>query len=430
MKTSRFNLVIPARGEYLIYNTLSGSQIMVDDKALNIFQGLPDLCGVSEDDVRLLEEIKGIGIIVDDEIDEGLELEYWFQKIKFDSSLLNITLLTTYACNLACTYCYEDGVGSKASLDPGMTSRIIEWIKKKSDQIRPRELRINFFGGEPLMNKRAIKDISRELKAYTVEKGIELSLWIITNGVLLDKDLVRELVPMGLKRIKVTLDGNRAQHDAKRKFKNGMGTFDIIMENLKGIAGLVPISIGGNYNDQTKGSIPALLDIIVESGLKENIADVIFKPIFGRPGEASCNPCSFSDTNPEDMLWIRDEIAARGLKTRDDIAIGPCDAVRENSFTIDPLGRIYKCPGFVGREAFVIGDINEEVHSHKNTQFMTTDLWRECADCAYVPICAGGCRVSAEVMKGDFKERVCEKRYLEGMAIGIINNKTREEVMV
>jgi sulfatase maturation enzyme AslB (radical SAM superfamily) len=60
---------------------------------------------------------------------------------------------------------------------------------------------------------------------------------------------------------------------------------------------------------------------------------------------------------------------------------------------------------------------------------MTTDLWRECADCAYVPICAGGCRVSAHILKGDFTKKICERRYLEGMAIGIINNKTREEVM-
>jgi radical SAM protein with 4Fe4S-binding SPASM domain len=58
---------------------------------------------------------------------------------------------------------------------------------------------------------------------------------------------------------------------------------------------------------------------------------------------------------------------------------------------------------------------------------MTTDLWRECADCAYVPICAGGCRVSAETMKGDFKERICERRYLEGMAMGMAS---RNEVAV
>ncbi len=429
MKTSRFNLVIPAGGEFLIYNTLTGAQVMVDERTLDIIQGLPDTSRVPEGEISLFDEIKGLGIVVDDEVDEGLELEYWFQRIKFDTSLLNITLLTTYACNLACTYCYEEGVGSKASLDRDMTKGVIEWIKNKLDRVRPRELRINFFGGEPLMNKTAVRDISRELKTYTGKKGIELSLWIITNGVLLDKDLVRELVPMGLKRIKVTLDGNREQHDSKRRFKNGMGTFDIIMDNLKDIAGLVPISIGGNYDDQTKGTIPSLLDIIVESGLKENIADLIFKPVFAHPGEASCNPCSFSDTSPEDMLWIKDEIAARGLKTREDIAIGPCDAIRENSFTIDSLGKIYKCPGFVGREEFVIGDINKDLLSHKNTQFMTTDLWRECGDCAYVPICAGGCRVSAHILTGDFKQKVCEKRYLEGMAIGIINNKTREEVM-
>lgn len=430
MKSSRFNLVIPVKEDnnYLIYNTLTGAQAMVDGKTLDVIQGLPDLSRIPEGDLHLLDDLNGIGIVVDDEVDELLELEYWFQKIKFDTSLLNITLLTTYACNLACTYCYEEGVGSKASLEPNMSNKIIEWIKAKSDHVRPKELRINFFGGEPLINKRAILEISRELKIYTEKKDIELSIWIITNGVLLNREFVQELVPMGLRRIKVTLDGDRERHDAKRIFKNGMGTFDIIINNLKEISGLLPISIGGNYDDSTKGSIPALLDKLVEEGLKDHIDNIRFKPIFSGPGDSSCNPCSFSETNPEDQIWIRQEIASRGLKTDDDIAIGPCDANRENSFTIDPLGRIYKCPGFVGREEFVIGDIRDEKFTYKNTQFMAKDPWRECSDCAYVPICAGGCRVSAHLLKGDFTKKICERRYLEGMAMGIANPKIGVEV--
>lgn len=428
MKSSRFNLMIPVKEDnnHLVYNTLTGAQVMVDQKTLDIIQGLPDLSRVPEGDLHLLDDLKEIGIAVDDNVDESLELEYWFQKIKFDTSLLNITLLTTYACNLACTYCYEEGVKAKASLNEVMAKRVIEWIKIKSDQVRPREIRINFFGGEPLLNKDAVRVISRELKLYAEKKGIEFSVWIITNGILLGKDLIRDLVPLGLKRIKVTLDGDRERHDAKRIFKNGMGTFDIIMDNLKGISGLIPISIGGNYDDSTKGSIPALLDKLVEEGLKDHISNIRFKPIFSGPGDSSCNPCSFSETNPEDQIWIRQEIASRGLKTDDDIAIGPCDAARENSFTIDPLGRIYKCPGFVGREEFVIGDIKDERFNHKNTLFMSTDLWRECADCAYVPICAGGCRVSAELLKGDFTKKICEKRYLEGMAMGMIKEVEAE----
>jgi len=252
-----------------------------------------------------------------------------------------------------------------------------------------------------------------------------LNISIITNGVLLDGELVDFLLPLGLKDIKVTLDGDREAHDAKRPHRNGDGTFDTIVRNLSRLRGKVPISIGGNFDDSNKGSIPGLLDLLQGRGFSGHLKRVGFKPIFSSlematsPGN-SCNTCTFSDITVEDMLWLRKETEKRGLPCQGGIALGPCEATRENAYTIDPLGKIYKCPGSAGMDQFVIGDINEDALNYRNTQFMTFDPCTICKGCPYIPICGGGCRMSAYIKNGDFQDVACEREYFEKAAPEIV----------
>ena len=86
-------------------------------------------------------------------------------------------------------------------------------------------------------------------------------------------------------------------------------------------------------------------------------------------------------------------------------------------------GKIYKCPGFVGKEDFVIGNLHDDALNHRNTQFMTVDLWKRCKDCPYIPLCGGGCRSSAYVKDGNFEERTCEKEYFEKVALELVKRE-------
>jgi len=441
MKISKFNVLIPnfpESDEYLVFNTFSDSRVVINEQLKAVMekvQGLTDLSILTEEERSNLAQLRDLGLMMDEEVDEDRELEYWFQRLKFDNNTLDLTVLTTSACNLGCTYCFEDGINLKGFMKEDVCAGLTEWAALKLDQIRPRILHLTLFGGEPLMNPEAARFLSRSLYDLCKARGIEQQISVITNGVLLTESIVNDLMPFGLKRVKVTLDGDEAAHDSKRRYKNGKGSFQIIMKNLLALKGKAPISIGGNFDETTKDSIPRLLDQLVALGFTpDDITDISFKPILSATnklpvlnnGMDSGHSCTFSDMKVSDIAWLHDEVEKRGFKnTIDGIAIGPCCATREHTFTIDPWGRVYKCPALVGREEFIIGDIKDSQTTHRNTQFMTVDLWRDpfCQPCSYRPICGGGCRGSSVTQSGDFGKIACEKPYFDNVAMELVKRE-------
>ncbi len=80
---------------------------------------------------------------------------------------------------------------------------------------------------------------------------------------------------------------------------------------------------------------------------------------------------------------------------------------------VDPLGRIYTCPAFVGREGFQAGDIYCQELSDRHREFMSMEVPDDCFRCAYMPICNGGCKHMAFTRYGDLGRTVCEKDFLQ-----------------
>lgn len=437
MKPSKFNVVVPnfpGPGEHLIFNTFSDSRAVVNQRLKTAMEYTRDLPSLNAEEQRFFSELENLGFMVGNEVDEDRELEYRFQRLKFDTTTLDVTVLTTSACNLGCGYCYQDGIDLKRFMRDEACARVCEWTAAKLDEIRPKSLHLTLFGGEPLLNPQACRILARSFFQMATERRVEPQISIITNGVLLTEPLVDELIPLGLKRVKVTLDGDREAHDSKRHYHNGKGTFDVILKNLLALKGKAPISIGGNFDERTRDSIPRLLDRLLEYGFKpEDFSDVTFKPILAATGPLpvlnnamdSGHSCTFSDMKVSDILWLYDEVTKRGFRTTEHIAIGPCCATREHSFTIDPHGKIYKCPALVGREEYITGDVGEHPENYKNTQFMTVDLWRDsfCQPCAFRPLCGGGCRGSSVAQSGDFQTIACEKPYFENVAMEIVKRE-------
>ncbi len=428
MRGSKFNIFIPSfpqEGETLVFNTFTDSRVIINDELKKAMERAEEKSPLNGDEIDYFNQLRELGIMVGDEVDEDRELQYWFQRFRYDSSILSITVLTTYACNLKCTYCFQDGLHSPSSLDRETSRKVIRWISEKLHALSPRTLELVFYGGEPLLNPKAIHIISRGISEITRPMGIQLNISIITNGVLINGELVDSLLPLGLKEIKVTLDGDQQAHDAKRPHRNGDGTFHTILANLLNVKEKVPISIGGNFDDSNKESIPRLLDLLQERGFNGHLKRVGFKPIFSsletaKLPRSSFNTCTFSDIDFEDMLWLRRETERRGFPCEGGIALGPCEAARENAYTMDPLGRIYKCPGSAGMDEFVIGNINEHELNYRNTQFMTFNPCEICGDCPYIPLCGGGCRMGAYIKKGNFQDIACERRYFDKAAAEIV----------
>ena len=102
---------------------------------------------------------------------------------------------------------------------------------------------------------------------------------MITNGLLLTPEVVDRLVPCGLRGVKITLDGDKHTHDRMRPLRGGQGTFDRIIDNIRKVADRTKISIGGNFDESSVDSFPALLDFLKEQEFADKLIKVNFKPV-------------------------------------------------------------------------------------------------------------------------------------------------------
>ncbi len=436
MKPSSFNVLIPLDDdETIIYNTFSDSRVIVNSELLKAIESCDQPVNRRSSIQEQLEQVVALGIIIDDGVNELKEIEYWAQRVKFDNESFNVTILTTLACNMKCVYCFEQGVSSLASMKKQTAEALCEWISGRLGEVRPKKLIITFFGGEPLLNVAILKYLSISLHEIAAKVRVDFGIELITNGLLLTEEIVHNLIKCGLEWIKVTLDGDEEIHDRMRPRKSGTdsGTYRDIMSNLLMLKGKIPFIIGSNYDSRVKKHLPSLYDDLKKNGFNKNdIKEIAFKPILGFPGykEKShhhIKACSFSETDVDVFPWLTNEVKKRGYKPYTRIRLGPCDAVRENSYTIDPSGYIYKCAAMAGRTELSLGNISDDSEkiffSQQNIAFMTADPWKKCGRCKFIPICGGGCRLSALSTNDSISAVTCEKRYFERVSTALVKDE-------
>ena len=288
MRPSAFNVRVPlASGEVFLMNTLTDAQAVVSDDVVALLDKLdsgsaldPAVVKGEKESLATLEEN---GFLVRHRSSERAALESHFAEFREDASQLRITILTTLQCNFACDYCYQGEHGEsgrpaeRMSIDTA--AQVAAWIAKQVEEVKPRRLVLTFFGGEPLLNVPAMFEIAGRSSKHAASRGVMQSVSIITNGLLLTPQIVECMVPLGLTGVKVTLDGDRDTHDRMRPLRGGQGTFDRIIENIRRVAPLVPVTIGGNFDMETAGRYPALLDFLKAQDFAGRIVKVAFKPV-------------------------------------------------------------------------------------------------------------------------------------------------------
>src|SRR5688500_3657147 len=235
MQQSMFNLRVPLKdsGEVFLMNTLTDAQLIVSDDIAGLLDRLADdpasLApeGLDAEAREALVTLTEHGFIVPSRAADTEALNKYFTDFREDTEQLRVTVLTTLQCNFACDYCFQGDHGDynkhadKMSLDD--SARLATWIEGRLDELHPKRLTITFFGGEPLLNIPVIYDQAERAKKACDQRGIQLSLGIITNGLLLTEELVDRLLPYGLAYVKITLDGDRDTHNVMRPLRGGQG---------------------------------------------------------------------------------------------------------------------------------------------------------------------------------------------------------------
>jgi uncharacterized protein len=285
VQPSIFNLRVPLpeRGDVFLMNTLTDAQLVVSADVAALLDRSTQIESVSALDQEAREALgllRENGFVVSSRDADFEALDRYFTAVKSDTSELHITVLTTLQCNFACDYCFQGDHGDynkfaqKMTLE--MSARVAGWIERELDRVRPERLVITFFGGEPLLNLPVLYDIADRMWAATQARGVRMMTSIITNGLLLTPEIVDRLVPRGLQGIKITLDGDRDTHNRMRPLRGGQGTFDRIVENIRQVASKVPIAIGGNFDETSAGSYPALLQFLREQDFADKLVKVYF----------------------------------------------------------------------------------------------------------------------------------------------------------
>jgi uncharacterized protein len=469
MQPSMFNVRVPLddRSDVFLMNTFTDAQLIVTSDVVDLLDRLerdgsaaPALDAVERETVSQLAEH---GFIVETRDAERRDLQQFFREVRDNTDTLKITVLTTLQCNFACDYCIQGDHGdynkqaAKMSLDTA--ARVAAWVERRIDTIAPNRLVLTFFGGEPLLNMPVLYYLAERLHQACAERGVQILLNVITNGLLLTREMVERLNPLGLNGIKITLDGDREAHNRSRPLRGGQGTFDRIVASVREVADLTRIAVGGNFDMDSVDSYPALLDFLAAQDFAPRLSKVLFKPVIrektaqargvipltavgaeGKPLNGACmtsagtgvsrvcDSCNFVD---EKMAFLRDETRKRGFPTADGVHMGPCEIHKSHAHTIGPDGSLFACPGFAGEALQSTGHIDdrrEDYRTRAQANFERLAAWEQCQDCAFIPVCAGGCTVAAHNELGDMHAPNCHKTSFEAGVISLAHDTIRHHV--
>ena len=467
MRPSMFNLTVPLTGgDVFLMNTLTDAQAVVSADVVRLLdrlaaeeagRGLPgDLSGDEHETLRALSEE---GFLVESPDRERERLDAYFREFHEDTGELRVTVLTTLQCNFACGYCiqgdHEDHNRLARKMSVEAAGRVADWIEQRLDELRPERFVLSFFGGEPLLNLPVVYALAERLWHSCARRGVQQLVNVITNGLLLTPEVVDRLVPLGLNGVKVTLDGDQVTHDRMRPLRGGQGTFDRIVANVRAVAGRCRVSIGGNFDESSVANYPALLAFLREQDFAPALARVSFKPIVGqRPakgvipltvvdgagkplggscmtaagaGKSSpCDSCHFLD---EQMSFLREETKRHGFATLDGVHMGPCEIHRRHAYTVGPEGDLYACPGFAGETEHAVGHIDGRTapgRAAAAAQFDRLAPWKQCGDCAFIPVCGGGCVVASHNELGDMHAPTCHKPSFESALESLARDRVSE----
>ena len=462
MQPSMFNVRVPLedRNEVFLMNTFTDAQLIVSHDVTDLLDRLEHGTHTwTEDERAVLSTLADNGFVVENREADHRNVREFFRTVRESREQLRMTVLTTLQCNFACDYCIQGDHGDynkhAAKMSLQTAAEVASWAERRLDELGAESYVLTFFGGEPLLNLPVVYYLAERMWKSCEARGVRMLVNIITNGLLLTPEVVDRLAPFGLNGVKITLDGDRDTHNQMRPLRGGQGTFDKIIGNIRRVAGRCRIAIGGNFDMETADSYPALLDFLKEQEFAEQLSKVTFKPVIrerkpapaapnrgskfipltsvgesrslngacatsaGTAVSSACDSCNMLD---DQMAFLREETKKRGFPTVDGVHMGPCEIHKDNAHTVGPDGALFACPGFAGDVKHSTGHIDgrrDALRMDAARRFEALAAWKECSDCAFIPVCAGGCTVAAHTELGDMNKPNCHKTALQAGLVSL-----------
>ncbi len=322
-----------------------------------------------------------------------------------------LCLHIAHTCNLNCSYCFASQGkyhGDRAVMSFEVGKQALDFLVANSGSRK--NLEVDFFGGEPLMNF----DVVRELVAYarSIEKehNKKFRFTLTTNGLLIDDDVI-EFANQEMSNVVLSLDGRKEIHDRFRVDYAGNGSFEQIVPKFQKL-----VAARGGKNYYMRGTFthanPDFLEDIKQM-LALGFTELSMEPVVCAPGD----PSELTEEDLPVVLSQYEKLAELMLEREKegkpftfyhymiDLNGGPCIYKRISGcgsgteyMAVTPWGDLYPCHQFVGEEEFKLGDIwNGVTNKEKQQEFAGCNVYAhtECRDCWARLYCSGGCAANA-----------------------------------
>ena len=331
-----------------------------------------------------------------------------------------LCLHIAHDCNLACQYCFaEEGEyhGRRALMSFEVGKKAIDFLLLNSGNRK--NLEIDFFGGEPLMNWEVVKQIVEYGRSKEKEYNKNFRFTMTTNGVLLN-DEIMEFCNKEMSNVVLSLDGRKEVNDKMRPFRNGKGSYELIVPKFQKFAKLrenKDYYIRGTF---TRENMDFAKDVL-------EFADLGFKSMSIEPVVAQAE--EYYAIREEDIPQILEEydnLAVEYIKRRKegrgfnffhfniDLQQGPCVAKRlagcgsgTEYLAVTPWGDFYPCHQFVGQDDYLLGNVDEGLLNTKlRDEFKLCNVYAKdkCQDCFARFYCSGGCAANSYNFHGNITD--------------------------
>ena len=360
-----------------------------------------------------------------------------------------LCLHVAHTCNLNCSYCFASQGkyhGDRALMSFEVGKRALDFLIENSGTRR--NLEVDFFGGEPLMNWDVVKDLVKYARSVEKEHNKNFRFTLTTNGVLIDDDVI-DFANKEMSNVVLSLDGRKEIHDLTRVDYAGNGSYDTIVPKFKQ---MVESRGGKDYYMRgtfTHANPDFTKDVFHMADM--GFTELSMEPVVSAPDD----PMALTKDDLEVVKEQYEILAKEMIKRKKegngftfyhymiDLTEGPCIYKRISGcgsgteyMAVTPWGDLYPCHQFVGEEKYKLGDIwNGVTNDELREEFRSCNAYarEDCKDCWAKLYCSGGCAANAYHATGSIRgiyEPGCElfrKRIECAIMIKVAEEAAKEE---
>lgn len=368
---------------------------------------------------EVLEDIQEL-INMEQLFTEDIYKEYVADFKKRKTVVKALCLHIAHDCNLACRYCFaEEGEyhGRRALMSFEVGKKALDFLIANSGNRE--HLEVDFFGGEPLMNWDVVKRLVEYGRSREEACHKKFRFTLTTNGVLLN-DEIMEFCNKEMSNVVLSLDGRREVNDRMRPFRNGKGSYELIVPKFQEFAkrrGDKDYFVRGTFTNKNLDFGEDVLHY-AELGFEK----MSMEPVVAEPTE----DYAIREEDLPEILKEYDRLAAEYVKRHKegkgftffhfmvDLKQGPCVAKRLSGcgsgteyLAVTPWGDLYPCHQFVGKEEFLLGNVDTGVtNTAIRDEFKLCNVYakEKCRDCFARFYCSGGCAANSYNFHGSITD--------------------------